>query len=113
MRHLTLAFIGALAFAAPATAQIVNGTNSTDRPLPEAPIGTKAGGSDASLQAPGEGPAVAGALQNNAEAQNMQPLPQGTIIQRETARADQSATTGESKTDESMNRDTRRSDNGY
>ena len=88
MRHLTLAFIGALAFAAPAAAQIVNGTNSVDRPLPEAPIGTKAGGSDASMQAPGETPAVAGALQNNAEAQNLQALPKGTIIQRQTAQSD-------------------------
>jgi hypothetical protein len=109
-----LAFIGALAFAAPATAQIVNGTNSPDRPLPEAPLGTKAGGSDASMQAPGEGPAVAGALQNNAEAQNMQPLPEGTIIQRQTAHADGTANTDESKTDETVTNDSaRRSDNGY
>jgi hypothetical protein len=75
-----LAFVSALAFAVPAAAQIVNGTNSTDKPLPEAPIGTKAGGSDASLQAPGEGAAVAGALQNNAEAKAMQPLPNNAVM---------------------------------
>jgi hypothetical protein len=109
MRHITLALIGALAFAAPAGAQIVNGTNSPDKPLPEAPLGTKAGGSSASMQAPGEGPAVAGAIQNNAEAQAGQQLPPGTVIQRQTARTDDPQTSDEDKTTDS----TRRSDNGY
>jgi hypothetical protein len=79
MRHITLpilgTFIGALAFAAPAAAQIVNGHNDVNNPLPEAPLGTKDGGSQASMQAPGEAQAAAGAIKNNAEAKNMQPLP--------------------------------------
>ena len=65
-----LALIGALALSAPASAQIVNGQGGTT-PTSEAPIGTKAGGSPASMQAPGEGPAVQGAEDNNAVANNM------------------------------------------
>jgi hypothetical protein len=65
--HITLAIIGALAFALPAKAQLINGHNSIDNPLPEAPIGTKAGGSAASVRAAGGIDAIKGALQNDWE----------------------------------------------
>jgi hypothetical protein len=71
----TWAVISTLVFAAPTVAQIVNGTNDPNRPLPEAPIGTKAGGSPSSMQAPGEAAAAAGAIQNNRDAQAMQSTP--------------------------------------
>jgi hypothetical protein len=73
MKHTTaILVLGALALAAPASAQIVNGINGANYNH-EAPIGTKAGGSGASLQAPGEAAAVAGALRNEMDARNMQP----------------------------------------
>jgi hypothetical protein len=67
LRHITLIMFGALAFAVPAKAQLINGHNSIDNPLPEAPIGAKAGGSAASLRAPGGLDAARGALQNDWE----------------------------------------------
>jgi hypothetical protein len=87
--------LGALALAAPASAQIVNGISGPDYNH-EAPIGTKAGGSDASLQAPGEAAAVAGALRNEMDAKNMQPtngtatvvITRDRVTGRTTARAD-------------------------
>lgn len=64
---------GALVLAGPASAQLVNGLPGPNY-LHEAPIGTKGGGSPSSLQAPGEREAVAGALLNEREAKNMQPV---------------------------------------
>jgi hypothetical protein len=78
--------LGALALAVPASAQIVNGLSGPDSHH-EAPIGTKAGGSDASLQAPGEANAVAGALRNEADAKNMQPTSGTVAITRNSATA--------------------------
>ena len=75
-----LAVMGALAFASPVSAQIVNGQNNIQNPLPEAPIGTKAGGSAASMQAPGEAQAAAGAIKNNEDAKNMQPTPNHPVV---------------------------------
>jgi hypothetical protein len=63
-----LALLGALALTTAASAQIVNGGAT---PTAEAPVGTKGGGGSSTMQAPGEGPAVAGAVKNNAEANNM------------------------------------------
>jgi hypothetical protein len=65
--------LGALTLAGPASAQMVNGLPGPDYHH-ETPIGTKGGGSQASLQAPGETEAIAGALQNEREAKNMQPM---------------------------------------
>ena len=67
----TLAVLGTLALAAPASAQIVNGNNGANG-SPEAPIGTKAGGSDAAMQAPGEAAATAGARANVHDEKTMQ-----------------------------------------
>ena len=64
------ALMGTLVLCAPASAQIVNGQGGMT-PTAEAPIGTKAGGSSASMQAPGEGAAVKGAMDNNAQAKNL------------------------------------------
>ena len=58
-----LAAIALFAFAAPASAQIVNGLTGPDATNPPAPIGTKAGGLSA-LSAPGENNAMAGAIRN-------------------------------------------------
>lgn len=58
-----LLVVGACALAIPAYAQIVNGNNGANG-SPEAPIGTKAGGSNAAAQAPGETAAIAGAKRN-------------------------------------------------
>jgi hypothetical protein len=69
----TVLILGALALAGPASAQMVNGLPGPNY-LHETPIGTKGGGSAASLQAPGEAAAIAGALQNEREAKNMQPM---------------------------------------
>jgi len=63
-----LALLGALTLATAASAQIINGGAT---PTAEAPVGTKGGGGSSTIQAPGEGPAVAGAVKNNAEAKNM------------------------------------------
>jgi hypothetical protein len=68
----TVLIVGALALAGPASAQMVNGLPGPNY-LHETPIGTKGGGSDASLRAPGEAAAIAGALQNERESKNMQP----------------------------------------
>jgi hypothetical protein len=70
----TVLIVGAaLALAGPASAQLVNGLPGPNY-LHETPIGTKGGGSPASLQAPGEAAAIAGALDNEREAKNMQPV---------------------------------------
>lgn len=69
--------LSAIALVTPVTAQIVNGNQGGNR-TSEAPIGTKAGGSSASMQAPGEAAAAAGAAQNNAEAKNMGPITSST-----------------------------------
>lgn len=66
-----LVAIGALCIAGPAFAQIVNGNNGANG-SPSAPIGTKAGGSDAAQQAPGEAAATAGAIANDRDARTMQ-----------------------------------------
>jgi len=71
---MALAFAGALAFVTPAAAQIVNGTSGTSS-TQEAPIGTKAGGSDSSMQAPGEANAAAGAAQNARDFKNNNTAP--------------------------------------
>ena len=64
MRMLkTVLILGALALAGPASAQMVNGLPGPNY-LHETPIGTKGGGSQSSLQAPGEAQAIAGALRN-------------------------------------------------
>jgi hypothetical protein len=68
----TLAF-GALASAAPASAQLVNGLSGPNYNH-DAPIGTKSGGSVSSLRAPGETAAIAGALRNEMDAKNMAPV---------------------------------------
>ena len=61
-------FAGAMLLASPAMAQLVNGHDNINKPMPEAPIGTKAGGSPSSMQAPGEAAAVAGAMKNSGAA---------------------------------------------
>jgi hypothetical protein len=66
-----LALLGALLLSGPASAQIVNGNNGANG-SPSAPIGTKAGGSDAAQQAPGEAQATAGAIANDRDAKTMQ-----------------------------------------
>jgi hypothetical protein len=76
---------GLLAFALPASAQIVNGNNGGNG-SPEAPIGTKAGGSDASMQAPGETAAAAGATQNRIEQKTMQPATAQRVVRARTRR---------------------------
>jgi hypothetical protein len=86
------AVMGALALSAPASAQIVNGQGGMT-PTAEAPIGTKAGGSSASMQAPGEGPAVQGAIDNNAQAKNMGTITKPVRHRRRPA-TDTTATTG-------------------
>jgi hypothetical protein len=63
-----LALLGALTLTTAASAQIVNGGAT---PTAEAPVGTKGGGGSSTMQAPGEGPAVQGAMDNNAQAKNM------------------------------------------
>jgi hypothetical protein len=74
MRMLkTVMILGALVVAGSASAQLVNGLPGPNYHH-ETPIGTKGGGSDSSLQAPGEATAIAGALQNEREAKNMQPM---------------------------------------
>jgi len=75
MRMLkTVMILGAaLAFAGPASAQLVNGLPGPNYHH-ESPIGTKGGGSQSSLQAPGEAQAIAGALRNEREAKHMQPM---------------------------------------
>lgn len=75
-----LALMGALFLVGPAAAQIVNGHNDVQNPLPEAPIGTKAGGDSASMQAPGEAQAAAGAIKNNEDAKNLQPTPDHPVV---------------------------------
>jgi len=64
--------LGALALAAPASAQLVNGLSGPNYNH-DAPIGTKAGGSVSSLRAPGEAAAITGALRNEMDAKNMRP----------------------------------------
>ena len=73
MKHVlkALCVAGAFVFASPAVAQIVNGNNGANG-SPEAPIGTKAGGSDAAMQAPGEAAATAGAKANVRDEKTMQ-----------------------------------------
>ena len=83
MQHTlqALAVIGALVIAVPASAQIVNGLNGANG-SPEAPIGTKAGGSTSTDNAPGEAAAVAGAKQNMIEEKTMQPAPAARVMRR-------------------------------
>jgi hypothetical protein len=73
MRHSIMAIVafGALALAAPASAQLVNGLPGPNYNH-DAPIGTKGGGSPSSLQAPGERAAITGALRNEMDARAMQ-----------------------------------------
>lgn len=66
-----LAFVVAMAVVAPASAQIVNGGTSQNGP---APVATK-GASTATMGAPGEAAAAAGAAKNNAEFKAGQALP--------------------------------------
>jgi hypothetical protein len=66
-----LVLASALTFAGQASAQIVNGNNGANG-SPSAPIGTKAGGSDAAQQASGEADATAGAIQNDRDDKAMQ-----------------------------------------
>jgi len=75
MRHTITAILafGALALAAPASAQLVNGLPGPSYHH-DAPIGTKGGGSVSSLRAPGETAAIAGALRNEMDAKNMAPV---------------------------------------
>ena len=75
MKHVlkTVLVFGAMALAGPTSAQMVNGLSGPDYNH-ETPIGTKSGGSKGSLKAPGEAAAIAGALRNEQEAKNMQPL---------------------------------------
>jgi hypothetical protein len=77
MKHTLKALfvIGACALAAPASAQMVNGNNGANG-SPEAPIGTKAGGSNAAAQAPGEAAAIAGAVRNEMDAKHIPPTDQ-------------------------------------
>jgi len=74
MRYAITAIVafGALALAAPASAQLVNGLSGPNY-HDDAPIGTKSGGSMSSLQAPGERAAIAGALRNEMDAREMRP----------------------------------------
>jgi hypothetical protein len=53
-------------------AQLVNGLSGPNY-HDDAPIGTKAGGSVSTLQAPGEQAAITGALRNEMDARSMQP----------------------------------------
>jgi len=69
--------LGALALAAPASAQLVNGLPGPNYQH-DAPIGTKGGGAVSSLRAPGETAAIAGALRNEMDAKNMAPV-NGTL----------------------------------
>ena len=101
-----LAVMGALAFVTPVSAQIVNGNNDVNNPLPEAPIGTKAGGSPASMQAPGEAQAAAGAIKNNADAKNMQPTPNRTVVVGQARKLDSDGDYDNDR-DRDMDRDTK------
>jgi hypothetical protein len=74
-----LALLGALALTTTASAQIVNGGAT---PNAEAPIGTKGGGGSSTIQAPGEGPAVTGAMKNNAQANAMGATTGGTMTHK-------------------------------
>jgi hypothetical protein len=65
-----IAAFGALALAAPASAQLVNGLSGPNYNH-DAPIGTKAGGAVSTLKAPGEAAAITGALANERDARNM------------------------------------------
>ena len=71
-RLTMLLAVGAIALAAPASAQLVNGLPGPNYQH-DAPIGTKGGGAISSLQAPGEREAIAGALRNEMDARNMAP----------------------------------------
>jgi hypothetical protein len=71
--------VGAMALAAPASAQLVNGLTGPDY-FHDAPIGTKAGGAVSTLKAPGEAAAIAGALANEREARNMGRVNQPLMI---------------------------------
>ena len=74
MRHTAIAFValGALALAAPASAQLVNGLSGPNYNH-DAPLGTKAGGAISTLQAPGEQAAITGAMRNEMDAKAMRP----------------------------------------
>jgi hypothetical protein len=74
MRYTIPALVafGALALAAPASAQLVNGLPGPNY-HDDAPIGTKGGGAESTLQAPGERAAIAGALRNEMDARAMRP----------------------------------------
>ena len=67
------AAIGAMALAAPASAQMVNGLSGPNY-MHDAPIGTKAGGAPSTLNVPGEKEAIAGAIRNEMDAKNMGPV---------------------------------------
>ena len=76
--------VGAVALAAPASAQLVNGLAGLNYNH-EAPIGTKAGGSPATLNAPGEAGAIAGALRNERDAKHMPMMMQAKITGKHVA----------------------------
>jgi hypothetical protein len=74
-----IAAFGAIALAAPASAQLVNGLAGPNYSH-DAPIGTKAGGAVSTLKAPGEAAAITGALANEREARNMGPVNKPLLI---------------------------------
>jgi hypothetical protein len=83
MRFSLIAFtaIGALALAAPASAQMVNGLSGPNWSH-DAPIGTKAGGAMSTLQAPGEAAAITGAMANEKLARGIRPLSASATVAR-------------------------------
>ena len=83
-----LSVAGLLILAGSASAQIVNG-NEGGNTTSEAPIGTKAGGSEASKQAPGEAAAIKGARDNNFESKTGVA---GSSVERNQARVEDEAT---------------------
>ena len=91
---IPLAVLGALAAAGPAAAQIVNGINGPSDPQHEAPIATKAGGGNSSINAPGEEQAVQGAIQNEREAKAGHQLPETRVISRNESGQDNSYNNG-------------------
>ena len=87
-----LAVLCVLAIASPAAAQMVNGGTGVNG-SPEAPIGTKSGGSNASMQAPGEAAAMAGAKQNTMDAKAMQSTA-GTTVKHKRRKTSMTAPEG-------------------
>ena len=70
---IALTAAGALALAAPASAQMVNGLSGPNWSH-DAPIGTKAGGAMSTMAVPGEAAAINGAIKNELVARGVQPL---------------------------------------